>query len=337
MMFSDSLSRLEKGFLYEQVGWNLLDSIDATYVSNPKEFSLWIRYTGTGHDLKIYGYKAEFKYTSKPIYHSWFLRDWLSRDADIFVTNNIWHVPAEDRELLKQRGKKLMDHFQFFWYVQKLCKKGNKCNLNTARKCNLNLVLFSIKMNECNLSRFFLDRTCSDNLLSYLIKRGDLMKKKKNRYEIAGEFYDELSESIRQIKNDIYSGRIGIPHICLKGNGRKRWEYKTWNSYPLPNDCRDCFEFKKCWEIIGFRAQQKRINTNLKSICSKKYQPRQLTLEDRTIEDALWKEIYNYAEEMALSFDEILKCLRKRNTLEKLFEQGELEQDYSYFSTIPTN
>jgi len=164
-----------------------------------------------------------------------------------------------------------------------------------------------------------------------------IMKKKKNKYEIAGDFSNEVFESLGQIKNDICSGRIGIPHICLIGNGRKRWEYKSWNLYPLPNDCRDCFEFKKCWEIKGFRAQLKRINTILKSICLKKYQPRQLTLEDRTIEDALWKEIYFYAEETGLTLDEILKCLRKRNHLQRLFDQGRLEQDYSYFSSIPTD
>jgi len=54
------------------------------------------------------------------------MRDWYSRDCDVIVTNNKWNVPYEDRMLLKESGRKLLDTHEFLNYILRLCKKGNK-------------------------------------------------------------------------------------------------------------------------------------------------------------------------------------------------------------------
>lgn len=124
----DSRSRLEKGFDYEKSVWNLLEGYKIEYEGNPKDFCSWKRVVGKPYDLRVFtvrkGWlKIECKFTTKRIYHSWFIRDWLSRDANIIVTNNIWNVPYADRGLLKEKGIKLMDTYQFLSYVIRLCKR----------------------------------------------------------------------------------------------------------------------------------------------------------------------------------------------------------------------
>jgi hypothetical protein len=133
----DTRSRLRKGYDYESQVWTLLDSYRIDYKSNPKDYLEWLKRTGEGFDLRVFTVKkgwlkVEAKFTSKPIYHSWFVRDWLSRDAEIIVTNNIWHVPSNDRIMLKQRGIKLLGTFQFLSYIIRL-NRVTRFTLNMSR------------------------------------------------------------------------------------------------------------------------------------------------------------------------------------------------------------
>jgi len=51
---------------------------------------------------------VECKLSLKPLKHEYITRDWLTRDADVIVTNNIFNVRREDRQLIKESGKTLL-------------------------------------------------------------------------------------------------------------------------------------------------------------------------------------------------------------------------------------
>ena len=128
-----NIPRYEKGFYFEMNIQTLLDEHNVNYEGNPIFYDEWKRTTRTGYDIKITGlnFKVECKYLSKPIYESWFKRDWLSRDADIYVTTDPYFVPHQCRKQLANMGKKLFTPWQFIWYILKL-SYGNKCNLNMS-------------------------------------------------------------------------------------------------------------------------------------------------------------------------------------------------------------
>jgi len=124
-----------KGYDYESEIWDILDLSGIDYECNPIIFESnnpkvveWINPHNQleGYDIliPIVGYptslRVECKFVSKPIYHSWFVRDWLSRDCHIIVTNNKWNVPYEDRQLLKQRGIMLLDTVELYNYLFQL-------------------------------------------------------------------------------------------------------------------------------------------------------------------------------------------------------------------------
>lgn len=121
-------SRYLKGFKYERQIWDLLDNIGLEYQPNPIVFEQWKEETNKGFDIKLNiprkGWlKVECKFISKPIFSSWFVRDWLSRDADIFVTNCKWNVPLKERQTLKERGSKLLETHEFYSYLLRLNRK----------------------------------------------------------------------------------------------------------------------------------------------------------------------------------------------------------------------
>jgi len=133
-----NISRYEKGFYFEMNIQMMLDAHKISYEGNPIFYDEWKKYTNTGHDIRILEelhLKIECKYLSKPIYESWFKRDWLSRDADIYVTTDPYFVPYQCRKQLTEKGKKLFTPWEFICYILKLLY-GNKCNLN---RCPLNL------------------------------------------------------------------------------------------------------------------------------------------------------------------------------------------------------
>jgi len=126
-----NISRYEKGFYFEMNIQTLLDNHNVLYEGNPIFFEDWKRHTNTGYDIIIdeLHLKVECKYLSKPIYESWFKRDWITRDADVYVTSDPYLVPYNCRRHLANVGKKLFTPYQFLAYISKLLR-GNKYNLN---------------------------------------------------------------------------------------------------------------------------------------------------------------------------------------------------------------
>ena len=126
-----NIPRYEKGFYFEMNVQMMLDAYGISYEGNPIFYDKWKQYTNTGYDIRIkeLHLKIECKYLSKPIYESWFTRDWLSRDADIYVTTNPNLVPYKCRRQLAQRRKKLFTPWQLICYSSKLLW-GNKYYLN---------------------------------------------------------------------------------------------------------------------------------------------------------------------------------------------------------------
>ena len=118
-------SRLTKGYFYEMSIQNLCSKKNIDSIGNPKQYEEWLRYTNTGYDVKILNaqnswIRVECKFTLTPIFHSWFLRDWLSRDSDIIVTNNKYSLSYRDRRILELYGKKLMSTTEFIMYLDRL-------------------------------------------------------------------------------------------------------------------------------------------------------------------------------------------------------------------------
>jgi hypothetical protein len=120
-----------KGYYFEMAVQEILDRNGIDYLGNPKRFQQWKQYTIKGYDIRVNGKKVECKFALVPIYHSWFLRDWCSRNCDIIVTNNKFTLGNDDRLILKAKGVKLMDVMEFIsWILENL--DGNKYNLNIS-------------------------------------------------------------------------------------------------------------------------------------------------------------------------------------------------------------
>jgi hypothetical protein len=121
-------SRLQKGYLYEMHVQSLLDKLGVSHNSNPKQYEQWKGHKGKPYDIKMklqgMWYKVECKLCLKPIFKSWFKKDWLKRDADIFVTNDKNAIPKKCRKQLKRRGRRLFDTIEFMkWVLKKLVQK----------------------------------------------------------------------------------------------------------------------------------------------------------------------------------------------------------------------
>ena len=122
-------SNLDKGYEFEMYIQDILEEKRLEYLGNPKEWSEWLRYTATGYDIRVYvpsrGWiKVECKLALKHVYHSWFVRDWLSRRASIIVCNDPWKLSYKDRKELERRHIKLLTPTQFLCYITKLIHKG---------------------------------------------------------------------------------------------------------------------------------------------------------------------------------------------------------------------
>ena len=117
----EGLSRYEKGYVFESTIWYKLDFFGVFYMSNPKSFAKWKQRTNSDFDLMVEVdgelKRVECKLTLKPIFASWFRRDWLSRDSDFIVTNDKSHVPVECRRLLMFKGVELLDTQEFLMRV----------------------------------------------------------------------------------------------------------------------------------------------------------------------------------------------------------------------------
>jgi len=126
----DGLTAERKGFWYEIFVQSLLDANNCNYSGNATVFSDWKSNQIAGYDIKLrlpngVIKRVECKFTRGHVYPSWVSRDWCSRDAEIYVTNNFHAVPYRQRRALETSGKKLLSTTQFIMYVQKMMK-GNK-------------------------------------------------------------------------------------------------------------------------------------------------------------------------------------------------------------------
>src|SRR4030042_1376936 len=132
----EGLSADQKGFWYEGYVQYLLDMNDVNYEGNPISFEAWKDNPTKGHDI-IVKYpngtkiRVECKFTLNHLYPCWIKEDWLSRDADIIVTNDVHAVPYRERILLRKQGKKLMSTTEFIMYIQKMIG-GNQRSWNNA-------------------------------------------------------------------------------------------------------------------------------------------------------------------------------------------------------------
>jgi hypothetical protein len=124
----ESLTRYEKGYHYEMVIQNIMDEMNIDYEGNSKNPVTWRKSTNTGFDIRIKTPKGtwltiECKLCLKPIYSCWVKRDWLSRTADIFVTNNLYCISYKDRREFEKRGKKLMSTTELIIFLERLFRK----------------------------------------------------------------------------------------------------------------------------------------------------------------------------------------------------------------------
>jgi hypothetical protein len=133
------LNRLEKGFAYEMIIQRLLKANNVDFSANSNSFNEWLNYQIEGYDFKIWlpngkTIRVECKLLLKPIFHSWFKRDWLTRNADVFVTNDVYSIPYEDRRILERQGKKLLSTTEFIVFIQKLIRGNKYAYLNNSDK-----------------------------------------------------------------------------------------------------------------------------------------------------------------------------------------------------------
>jgi len=162
------LNRLKKGFWYEIFNQALFKINNIDFYGNSHSYQEWLNKQIKGYDFRIRlpndkTIKVEAKLTLKPIYHSWFVRDWLSRDADIFVTNDKFTVSYKDRRELEKQHKKLLSTTEFIMYLQKM-RGGNKRSLNIASEIYKNYEQNNSKYFETKIDKWFSSESNEKNV-----------------------------------------------------------------------------------------------------------------------------------------------------------------------------
>jgi hypothetical protein len=135
--FFKDMNRQEKGFWYEMYTQSLLKANNVDFSGNSNSYSEWTSNQAKDYDIRINlpngkTMKVECKLALKPVFHSWFERDWLSRDADVIVTNDIHVIDYEDRKTLEESGKKLLSTTEFVMYIQRIIRGNKYVYLNSS-------------------------------------------------------------------------------------------------------------------------------------------------------------------------------------------------------------
>jgi hypothetical protein len=135
--FFKDMNRQEKGFYYEMHIQRLLKANSVDFSGNSSSYSEWTSNQAKDYDIRINlpngkTIKVECKLALKPVFHSWFERDWLSRDADIFVTNDVFTISYDDRKTLEESGKKLLSTTEFVMYIQEMTRDNKYAYLNIS-------------------------------------------------------------------------------------------------------------------------------------------------------------------------------------------------------------
>jgi ribosomal protein S27AE len=126
----EGYSRLQKGYAFEMLIQRILDYSGTVFVGNPRAYEHWLSFTNRGFDIKVLTrkntwIKVECKLVLEPIFPSWFDRDWLSRDANLFVTNDVSMIPSECIDKAHRLGRMILTPIELLNYVM-----GNKYYLN---------------------------------------------------------------------------------------------------------------------------------------------------------------------------------------------------------------
>jgi len=142
--------RKEKGHSFE-IGevQEALDHLKVPYWGNPKEWDMWQRNIAKGPDIIIplLDAEVECKNISSKIYPSWIKKSYISRFTftrrhKIVVTNWKWFIPLDCRKLLYEKGIKLMDLYEFIWWIVERLKRKNGILFNKSI-LNINVSLGS--------------------------------------------------------------------------------------------------------------------------------------------------------------------------------------------------
>jgi RNase P subunit RPR2 len=104
----------------------ILDYSGTVFVGNPRAYEHWLSFTNRGFDIKVLTrkntwIKVECKLLLEPIFQSWFDRDWLGRDADVYVTNDMSMIPTECIDKAHASGRMILTPIELLNYVE-----GNK-------------------------------------------------------------------------------------------------------------------------------------------------------------------------------------------------------------------
>jgi hypothetical protein len=158
---------MQKGFWYEIFNQTLLKINNINFYGNPNSYSEWQNKQLRGFDFRVKfpngkTLKVECKLTLKPIYHSWFARDWLRRDADVYVTNDKFAVRYQDRRILEKQCKKLLSTTEFIMYLQKM-RDGNKRSLNSTDEIYKNYKQNINNYSETKIDKWFSSENSGKN------------------------------------------------------------------------------------------------------------------------------------------------------------------------------
>ncbi len=125
--------RYYKGYYYEMLVQENLASHNIDFNGNPSNFEEWKKTTNTNYDINVkvndtVWLTVECKLTLTQVYDSWFYRDWYSRQCDIIVTNDKFHISLNARNILYSKGVVLLETYDLVPFINNL-KEGNKSSM----------------------------------------------------------------------------------------------------------------------------------------------------------------------------------------------------------------
>jgi hypothetical protein len=122
-------TRNYKGYSFEinECRRAFVDIPNIVYQSNPTDYNEWLmNHSKNSYDATVTYpngviQKIEMKFVTNgvKIESSWFRRDWISRDADIIVTNNPNAIKFSDRRTAEKLGIKIMSVSEAKVYISK--------------------------------------------------------------------------------------------------------------------------------------------------------------------------------------------------------------------------
>ena len=137
-----------KGYRWEMFVRDAVTEIPSIkYEGNPINYYEWLHeHNKTPYDgivtlpngSKIH---LEMKYREvDKVYHSWFIKDWLPREADFIITNNTDVISYADKRALEAQHKKLMELSEVIVYLGKIIRNI----LHPSKYLYFNCVLTSL-------------------------------------------------------------------------------------------------------------------------------------------------------------------------------------------------